>query len=549
MKIYFLSTFLFLGLTTFAQNQNNNWFFGNQAALTFSNGVSQALTTGEMIAEEGCASVSDHNTGNLLFYSNGVKIWDSNNNVMPNGDGLFGGISATQGVLILPYPGHSNLFYIFTLDEMQSILNGGVSKGFRYSVIDMSLNNGLGDVLPNQKNILIQENTTERMAVIENGDRTGYWIVIHEVFNNRFKAFSISSSGISDSAVISDIGSVHVSSDSTDMIGNMKFSPDGSKLALAIYGSKKIELFDFDKCSGKLGNVKTYSTPFNHYGIEFSPDNSKLYFSFGGIYQLDLSLPNPVPVLVDNDPSFNNVYSSALQLAPDNKIYVSKYGLQTLSVINQPNNSGVACNVDNQSVLLSAPSSTLLGLPPKVLDRVKMVEIEVNNLCLNDSTNFGLIGNSNINDVLWDFGVNELSDDTTTTLSPFFVYPSEGIYTVNAILACSKDTISIDLQILNCNSSYISNECQVKIPNVFTPNSDGLNDSLKPEINCNVKTFEFNILNRWGEIVWNSNSINSSWDGNHNGTECSDGVYFYILKYISVEGEKKNFNGTISLLR
>jgi hypothetical protein len=188
MKIHhlFIILFIFIWQPTIAQNQNNNWCFGDKAGLTFLNGNPQAFTSSQMTSIEGCASVSDPVSGNLLFYSNGLQVWDANNNVMPNGNGLLGGptTSSTQGVFITPYPGKAKLYYLFTLDET---INGG-ANGFRYSVVDMGLNNGLGDVISSQKNILVQTNSTERIAATTNANGTGYWILTHERNNNCFKA-------------------------------------------------------------------------------------------------------------------------------------------------------------------------------------------------------------------------------------------------------------------------------------------------------------------------------------------------------------------------
>lgn len=69
----------------------------------------------------------------------------------------------------------------------------------------------------------------------------------------------------------------------------------------------------------------------------------------------------------------------------------------------------------------------------------------------------------------------------------------------------------------------------LEVPNVFTPNGDGVNDFYF--INSKgMEELELTIVNRWGEVVFTSNDINGTWDGTSNGNLCSDGVYFYILK-------------------
>ncbi len=115
----------------------------HRRGLDFSTGTPVAMAN-SMDSEAGCASVSSH-SGSLLFYSNGEKVWDRNHNLMPNGTGLLGNLAsntAGQGVLIVPFINDTNRYYLF-------------SQGTElyYSVVDMTLNGGLGNVVASQKNI------------------------------------------------------------------------------------------------------------------------------------------------------------------------------------------------------------------------------------------------------------------------------------------------------------------------------------------------------------------------------------------------------------
>ena len=133
--------------TIFCQNQNNQWRFGNGGGINF-NATPPVFQGGSpILASEGSASVADPVTGELLFYTDGVTVWDSQDQVMPNGIDLFGGSpelkSSTTATVIVPKPGSENLYYILTIDEQY-----GNANGLRYSIVDMNLNNGFGDVLP-----------------------------------------------------------------------------------------------------------------------------------------------------------------------------------------------------------------------------------------------------------------------------------------------------------------------------------------------------------------------------------------------------------------
>tara|TARA_B110000858_G_C17785847_1_gene467253 strand:- start:1544 stop:1972 length:429 start_codon:yes stop_codon:yes gene_type:complete len=126
----------FLGL---AQKEGNIWYFGENAGLDFNNGSPVALTDGMLNTSEGCASICDAN-GNLLFYTDGMLVYNKNHGIMPNGTGLLGHSSSTQSAIIVKKPMSNNLYYIFTVDDIFNTNGGAVT----YSIVDMSLDGGLG---------------------------------------------------------------------------------------------------------------------------------------------------------------------------------------------------------------------------------------------------------------------------------------------------------------------------------------------------------------------------------------------------------------------
>ena len=131
-----------------AQLQNTNWVFGYGARVDFSGPV-PVTGSAPISSNEATAIVSDPATGELLFYTDGRRVWNANDQVMPNGDGLLGGVfnSCTQGALIVPFPCDDERYYLFTLDELEVDPADPVADdGLRYSVVDMTLDGGLGDV-------------------------------------------------------------------------------------------------------------------------------------------------------------------------------------------------------------------------------------------------------------------------------------------------------------------------------------------------------------------------------------------------------------------
>ena len=130
-----------MSLFSNSQGEYNNWYFGNHAGVTFNSGSPVAVTNGALETTEGCSTISDA-TGNLLFHTDGMEVFDRNHNLMPNGAGLLGHSSSTQSGVIVPQPNSSNIYYVFTVDELQS----NSSAPLCYSIVDMTLNGGMGDV-------------------------------------------------------------------------------------------------------------------------------------------------------------------------------------------------------------------------------------------------------------------------------------------------------------------------------------------------------------------------------------------------------------------
>ena len=134
---YILLITLLLTVSLFAQRETANWYFGSNVGLDFNNGNPVLLADGQLSTTEGCSTVSDNN-GSLLFYTNGVEIWNKNHNIMQNGSGLLGSDSGSQSAIVIPNISNPNIYYVFTADVFQAYTNGGSGNGLNYSVIDIS---------------------------------------------------------------------------------------------------------------------------------------------------------------------------------------------------------------------------------------------------------------------------------------------------------------------------------------------------------------------------------------------------------------------------
>jgi gliding motility-associated-like protein len=108
------------------------------------------------------------------------------------------------------------------------------------------------------------------------------------------------------------------------------------------------------------------------------------------------------------------------------------------------------------------------------------------------------------------------------------------------------------LNLYNSALYLLSNEpCKpnvvIKMPNVFTPNNDGINDHFYPLEIKGVNEATLTIINRWGQEVFKSKDLLSGWNGKYKEKDCSDGVYFWILKYTDSYGVERSMKGSVTL--
>ncbi len=118
----------------------------------------------------------------------------------------------------------------------------------------------------------------------------------------------------------------------------------------------------------------------------------------------------------------------------------------------------------------------------------------------------------------------------------------DGTYFVVADNACGTYRDSVTIAYADCS-------CVPFIPNVFSPNNDGINDNYLIRLHCNAAEFVLAIYNRFGERVFLGNSPDKNWDGTFSGKRCDVGTYFYQLKFKGPLGDDFEYHGDITLLR
>lgn len=363
------------------RKEANIWYFGHYAGLDFNAGSPAVLTDGAVRTNEGTSVASDAD-GKLLFYTDGVSVWNRRHRVMPGGTGLWGNESSTQSALIVPRPESRNIFYVFTTDAEGGLYTDTVSNCgcLSYSVVDLNADGGLGAVV--EKNTVLHPLMSEKITAVFQPNGRDVWVVTHELGSNAFRSYPVTAAGISK-PVISRVGSVHIIiNNRAAAIGYMKLSPDGRKLALTT-SSTYAEVFEFDAASGMVRNlVRVYphkEMPYNSspiYGLEFSPNSRRLYASqYGRLYRMSVeqhdsvSISKSVELLFETNP-YETQALCALQLGVDGRIYFAQvirvengFGPSGyVGVIKDPNRESGDADIEVRHIYLEG-RGCMVGLP------------------------------------------------------------------------------------------------------------------------------------------------------------------------------------------
>ncbi|MEP7196482.1 MAG: gliding motility-associated C-terminal domain-containing protein [Saprospiraceae bacterium] len=335
---------VFLNEFVSAQKEANNWYFSENAGINFSTIPPSSINLSQLNTADNSSAISDAN-GQILFYTDGITVYNKLNQVMPNGFNLAGNQSGGQATLIIPIP-KSNKFIVFSVPDVGN-------KSLYYSIVNMGLNNQKGDVeLKNQK---LFDKSTEKIAGIYNCSNDYYWVITHQYETDLFYVYKIDKNGLNRVPVISSVGLVHIGGPSNDVnnsAGQLSISKDGKHIASALYYSGEIELFDFDVSTGKISNPKLIPNYSRAWGVEFSGDGSKLYISQWtqtNITQFDLNSNNINTIIssaitIGNCSGSGGYYSGYLQRGPNDKIYIAQWDSDFLSYIDKPNELGSLCN-------------------------------------------------------------------------------------------------------------------------------------------------------------------------------------------------------------
>ncbi|HNQ68100.1 MAG TPA: hypothetical protein PKN32_06970 [Bacteroidales bacterium] len=354
-----------------------HWYFGWNAGLDFSSGTIQEDLDGQVDIDEGACSISD-TAGNLLFYAgpnggtlpgeNNMTVYNANHEVMQNGTDIDCGWSGRQNSIIVPLPESDNIYYLFTIGHYSEPYE--TQLGFKYNIIDMSLDEGMGAVT--QKNIEICPSPTydtfsEILTAVHHANCKDIWIMIHRFNADEFLVYKLTENGLDAEPVVNNIG-YHTS----NCIGwGMKFSPNGkyaavNKSYMWLSLNEQIdtlELYKFDNETGVLSDRIAIPMDSSLCGKEFSFQNDLLYtfeiheyeLNVGpSIFQYDISKWQEFYIMGSKTLIGNYSFPIPdLHLTPLNTIIIGGDLRENIGVIEHPDVLGIGCSVNENALTIT----------------------------------------------------------------------------------------------------------------------------------------------------------------------------------------------------
>ncbi len=335
------------------------------------------------------ASICDKE-GKLMFFTNGCAVFNKNYQIMPNGDSISSGewfdklwkscgfgYPGIQDVLILPDPGKENGYYLLHKTNIYNSGPEGTYRTLNYSYIDMSLDNGKGDVVIKNKTFDINHLLYFYLTAIKHQNKEDWWLLQPIENDSSYLTFLIDENGINKK--FNQSTHQYFDRSRSSASGTARFSPDGTKYAVYNYYDQ-LHVYDFDRGTGILSNhkmIKIYPTEevdrtkIVFSSVEWSPNGRFIYCaSEYKLHQVDLGANDPqnaIQIIGEFDGTEDplpTLFCFMVQ-GPDCRIYMTpKSGSFSIHVIKKPNELGTACDfVQNGINFLYPNGGTLPNFP------------------------------------------------------------------------------------------------------------------------------------------------------------------------------------------
>lgn len=445
-----------------AQRRAWNWYFGDQAGVTFRNGIPEPLDDGVIATEEGCAAISNPANGDLLFYTDGVTVWDRDHSPMPNGMGLNGDASTSQSAMIVPIPGSTDRYVIVNPAPITSADPGSKCLCLMYSVVDMSLRGGLGDVI--EKNTLLDDDVTEHLAATADCNEGGWWVIARRRSSPEFVSYHLTATGFDPAPTVSPAASLPGIRD----VGQMHTSPDGRHLVITSQ-SGEAHLYSILRTTGLIhSGISLFDGESigSAYGAAFTRDSRAVLIGSSVIgsqpgtlvyrFLLNSSKADSIRATREYLGSLpGSAKFAGMQLASDAHVYIARPDQQVLARVTNP--SGVSPLLEDSVVAFAGTCRS--GLPKFVgwimgphppgdsSCLFPQVAVDDTTICISDC--YAPIARVAGDVDFWSWSVPGAVPPASDQEDPTFCFPTVGSFTGTLIVtnASGSDTTSFTITV------------------------------------------------------------------------------------------------------
>ncbi len=363
------------------------WRIGGYGGLDFSNGTTIFQYSDTLRVNVAISSMWD-STGELIFFSNGITVWDSSFTPLPGGD-LFNtlqnpsfGSIIYNGSIIIPLPASTHEYIIL---HENSIITPNpafqLNHTLYYSIIDRNLNGGMGDFTA-VKNVPLRDSLWYGgISAVRHGNGRDWWIVSGKQFTTKVYTWLVQP----DTILVPYIQDKGLMYSYPTGLWQTSFSEDGEWYAIAyrdVYTSgpeRRLLLSRFDRCTGQLYDTlvltnfipDSFNLQTGVVGCAFSKSGRFLYVSAPTyMYQFDLHASdiNASSTIVGVHDHLQIPFTSSfnfLKLAPDDRIYsVTGNGNWAMETIHFPDSSGLACQVELRNIFFPGGGPININVMP-----------------------------------------------------------------------------------------------------------------------------------------------------------------------------------------
>lgn len=497
-----------------AQYNNNHWIIGYTPMLidfTDTGVVNHFYGTATMPYNSFFKGQSTIANDSTILSCNGYFLFNKKGNLVENGDYLvphklvdFELLSSGQYQQSIILPKKDSLYYLFVWSVSDKSFDIGEITGyyirdiFTYSIIDMKANNGDGKVI-SKMNYLLEDDSlgASQMSAVRHANGRDWWLVKPRLKGHQIYIYLVTAEGIS-SPNLQVFDSPNLEN---GFLGQSNFSEDGSLYALCSIWSDVIQINKFDRCTGLFTKYRTVTSPIDT------------------VYYYD-------PIL-EKDTSYTRKIGTGICFSPNNK-YVYIAGQYEIYQYDLDNDEFVKLRTDTiinwaeYTNMFNAPNGRIyIGYRDGIANAMSYIEFP------------NTKGKA--------AGLCQLCYQTVdyTAGCP----PNMPNYNLGALVGSDCDTIRPTVD----TSTNIES---VLVPNAFSPNGDGLNDTWHilnlPYLQQEGIVFQqVGVYNRWGNCVFKSNDINFAW----RATGWASDSYYYYIRYKRKDGFEKVQKGSVELVR